>query len=342
MNKYISLFRKLPKQHKLDALIVYSSNYESRFAKALIGVESVLEDYILITKNMVVVSQPRFLVEDTKKKTSCKIIGALNESRLIDPLLGIIGKNKRIGIIGNCKYSDISKVKPAIVMELTSEANEIISFKSDSYIKHLAKVAQDLRKIMNGLCFNPGDNQLNVAKKVRQQIINANYETSFPICITSGKDLINSTSLLPQKKKINKKDIACVDMGIKRGIYATDMTREFFVNHPHAEKLYAKISGIHNNIISKFVSPEHTFRNIINKYKSCVEKLDGVKEVQELGFGHGIGFGLHEYPELENVNRNIGKNIVFTIEPTVHTIFGRLRREDMIGILSNGRVLKLT
>ena len=45
---------------------------------------------------------------------------------------------------------------------------------------------------------------------------------------------------------------------------------------------------------------------------------------------------------LEQANRKIGTNIVFTIEPSFDTVFGKMRIEDIIAITSTGKVINLT
>jgi Xaa-Pro aminopeptidase len=73
-----------------------------------------------------------------------------------------------------------------------------------------------------------------------------------------------------------------------------------------------------------------------------LEPLRGINKVENNDFGHGIGFALHEYPTVENQDSKIGTNIIFTIEPTIQTQFGKMRIENMVSIDSKGSVKILT
>jgi Xaa-Pro aminopeptidase len=234
-------------------------------------------------------------------------------------------------------------LRPAKIIDLTEEAHEIILHKTDEYISALQKHAVITAEFLKKVQFQPGDTGAARAKKIFEKAIDKNYQLSFPTCVTSGEDLFKTTTVVASETKIKKRDMVCIDMGLKQGIYTTDITRMFFVNNPEAEKIYKEFVAIHNDIIAHFVSPEKTFREVILRYQERLKGNKDIKEVLDDDFGHSIGFALHETPAcIEKTSRTIGRNIVFTLEPTFITKFGKMRIEDMIGIYSNGKVVNLT
>lgn len=343
MNYYISEFQKILNHHQIDALLVYSSAYDDRFLKAIAGVPSLLDEYILITPNQALISQMRSLVADTQKKTNLPVLSAISEYHLVEPLKDYIKPKSRLGIVGKCPYQDVVSLSPTQVTDFTNAAQQIIKYKSDDYIQNVAQVAKAVHKFITNVKIKVGMSQTEIAQQLKQQMISHDYTLAFPLCITSGEDLKISTSMPANPQKfIQSTDAICIDFGIKKGIYTTDITRMYFLNNSQPAKLYEQICQIQDTIINQWITPHKTFPQLIAHYKQQVESLPDVVSLQELGFGHGIGFGLHEYPGIENADEKIGTNIVFTLEPTVHTTYGRIRTENMISIDSKGTVNKIT
>lgn len=334
--------KSLLKEYKLDCVLIYANAFDDRYMRAITGTYSVLQNYIMITKKKVYLSEARYLIEDIGRRTNVDILSAECEDGTIYPLLKKLGKQRRIGIIGGCKYKDITVLDPSDVIDLSDKAYEIIQFKSDDYIKDIYKYAKKLKEIMDNIRIKPGWSEYDVAIKISKKVIENKCKLAFPICVTSGRDLLKSTSMLASNKKIRDRSLICIDMGIERDIYKTDRTRMYFCKNTQAKKLYRDICNAHWGIISKALKPGMKFRELVAEYIERFIKIDGVKEVLEEDFGHGIGFGLHEAPMVEQSQGVINKNMVFTLEPTVITEFGRMRVEDMVGIYSNGKVVTLT
>lgn len=342
MNYYLDGFRQLLKEFDLDGILIYANAYDDRYLKAVAGTYSVLQTSVLVTQRQLIISEPRYLVADLAKRTKNKIVAAESENLTAYPLVKVIGKNNKIGLVGNVKYRDINIFSPKKVFELTEEADQIIAYKSDEYIHKLHGYELKLARLMDSIDVFQFRKQLDVATALTKSVIDLGCSLAFPICVTSGNDLFQGTAMVAQDKAIRSKDIVCIDMGLKNDVYTTDRTRMYFINNQEAESLYQRIKKVHSYIISRVISPEGTFREIINEYKMRLSGYAQIKHVEEEDFGHGIGFALHEQPMLEQTNRKIGKNIVFTIEPTFDTVFGKMRIEDMVAIKSDGSVMNLT
>ena len=341
-NLYQRAFKTLLERKRLDALIIYANAYDDRYMKVLSGTYAVLQNYLMITKDSLSISVSRYLLSDLRIRTREELLPAESEEEVIEPIKEKLGTNKRIGIIGACKFLDIRKLKPVSVTDLTAEAEILIRFKSDRYIIAMKKYANSLATIMDRCKIHEGKYQLEISTSLQTQAIAWEGSLAFPICITSGRDLYRSTAMLARKKRILSQDIICIDMGLKKGIYTTDRTRMYFVNMPKAKHLYEEIRKHHNEIISTVVTPGVYSHSLVNEYRRRLAAYDEIRSVRSDDLGHGIGFTLHEKPFLEQKTERLERNMIFTIEPTFVTSFGLMRIEDMVGILSTGKVINLT
>lgn len=342
MNYYRQQFKKLLTAHDLDHVLVYANTYNGRFMKAIAGTCPLQQNYIIISKHADYLTETRYFLLDIKRRTAMKLLATEGEDYGFIEVMKKVGSGKNVGIVGDFKYQDFASLQPARIVDLTEEAHKIILHKTDEYISVTQKHARVTAEILSKIEFQPGDTGATHAQTIFRTAVQKNYDLSFSTCITSGEDLFETTTVVAGKKKIRRKDMVCIDMGLKQGIYTTDITRMFFVNQPEAQQIYKSIVAIHNDIIAHFVSPEKTFREVISCYQERFHGNKDVKDVPEDDFGHGIGFALHEMPILEKTTRAIGKNIIFTLEPTFVTKFGKMRIEDMIGVFSNGKVVNLT
>jgi Xaa-Pro aminopeptidase len=342
MNQYRQQVRRLLETFGLDYLLVYGNTYDDRFIKAIAGTPALQQNYIILSPNAEFFTASRYYLLEITRRTDIPILPTDGENFGLIEVLKKIGTSKRIGIIGQFKHADVAALQPAKVVDLTEQAHEFILHKSDQYISSIRKHARITADILSGIRFRPGDTGLSRAQQITRAALERGYTHSFSTCITSGKDLFTTTTVTAGRRRINASDMVCVDMGLRQGIYTTDITRMFFVNHPKARKLFDQIAAVHHEIIATFVSPEKTFRQVIEHYQQRFKGHAEVTAVPEDDFGHGIGFALHEEPIIEKTTRTIGRSTVFTLEPTFFTRFGRMRIEDMVAIDSRGRVSNLT
>lgn len=341
-NIYLEKFHQLLTQNKVDALLIYANGYDDRFMRALTGTYSILQDYLFITRTDFIISEPAYLIPETKRRTNIEFIPADGEDSIIEPIVKILGPNKRIGIVGNCRFRDVEKLGPSFAIDLTTQSNELIRFKTDEFIEHISRSAKILAKIIETTKIISGENQLKIDKQIKRAIIDSRSQLAFPPCITSGNDLNISTCLSPTDKKFQHSDIVCVDAGFKQDIFTTDMTRMFFVNHAGGQKIYRSLYQKHLSIVNGKITKKTLFPELMGMYRETAETTEGVIRLLPEDFGHGIGFALHEPPMLEKTDGKIGVNIVFTIEPTFVTKFGMMRFEDMVAINSKGQIKILT
>lgn len=339
MNYYLTKIHQLLKRKNLEGLILYSNPYNDRYLRALTETNSILQNYIYVSANQSIVTTPIYLVADLKEKTKFKVLASTAESTVFEPILKLIA-NKRVGYAGQTPYQDLFQLKTKPI-NLTAEVNQILSYKSDCFIQKTNRLAKKTTQFMAKIDINGLKNVLDIQQQIKLFAANHNLELSFPPAITSHLDLKQTTAMLPKNQIISKKEIICLDMGFKNKITMTDRTRMYFKNQAKAKKIYQDFSQIHWDIIQSELELGMSFANVISLYQKKVKKMLNYKILQD-DFGHGIGFSLHEKPFLETSNSKIKPNQIFTLEPTLLTPYGKMRIEDMVGVLSDGKIINLT
>lgn len=141
-------------------------------------------------------------------------------------------------------------------------------------------------------------------------------------------------------RKISYGDYVVVDLGAKRGVYCSDMTRTFTVGGGGVLKdaMYAVYEALK---AAEAAAREGAYAWEVDKAARDV--------ITEYGFGnwfihstgHGVGVEVHEPPRLFATSKEVlKKGHVVTIEPGVYIEgVGGVRIEDMVYIDGGGRVL---
>jgi len=344
MTHHLKKFHQLLVNQKLDFIIISAANHQDGFFKAALNTHSILSSILVISSKKNFLIEPIYLKpqrQQTILQNKLTFISVSSDRLVNSGLSQVISLNKKIGIIGHADFFTINQLKPKKIIDLTSKATQIIQFKSDQQIKEIHALAKKLSKIFKSLKLKPNINQLDLQKTIKTQIAKLNLDLAFPICITSGQDLKSNTCLNAANKKIKSQDIVCLDIGLKNNLFFTDMTRMKFINHPKAKQLFSLIKKNHHAIINQSLNLNLKFSQLPSIYQKHFAKFQDIK-IKSIDFGHGIGFFLHETPIIEKSNQFIGKNIIFTLEPTFQTKFGLMRVEDMIAINSKGKVDILT
>jgi len=210
--------------------------------------------------------------------------------------------------------------------------------KTDKEIKLLKKSQQLNKTAMQRVrkLLKPGVTELEIAWKIRELAHKLGAEDlSFTPIVAFG-----SNSAIPHhqnsNRKLKKRDIALIDMGLVYKGYCSDLSRTFFVGKPTSEQaaIYKKVEAAQSAAI-KAIKP-----NIL------VSKLDQIAR-KEMGkheeffthsLGHGVGLEIHEAPRLSSKSKDrLKENSVITIEPGIYLPgkFG-IRIEDMILVKEKG------
>src|SRR5690606_33788548 len=94
-----------------------------------------------------------------------------------------LGVNKKVGIIGNVKYSDINLLAPKKIIDLTKAVSTLISFKSNSFIYKIHVLTKFNAELLKSLKITAGEKQTDIAKDLEIEAI-ANDSKVYFVCIT--------------------------------------------------------------------------------------------------------------------------------------------------------------
>jgi Xaa-Pro aminopeptidase len=210
--------------------------------------------------------------------------------------------------------------------------------KTDNEIK-LLKKSQQLNKVaMQRIrkLLKPGVTELEIAWKIREMAHKLNAEgLSFTPIVAFGPN-----SAIPHhqntNRRLKKRDIALIDMGLVYKGYCSDLSRTFFIGKPTPEQkaIYKKVEAAHSASI-KAIKPGIS----ASKLDRIARKEMGTdKEFFTHSLGHGVGLEIHEAPRLSIKSKDrLQENSIITIEPGIYLPgkFG-IRIEDMILVKANG------
>ena len=212
-------------------------------------------------------------------------------------------------------------------MRLTKDKSEIHALKKSQQIN-----GETLKRIKK-LC-KPGLTELEIAWKIKTIGHDLGTEDiSFEPIVAFGP---SSSSPHHQNgnRKLKKRDIVLIDMGMKYKGYCSDMTRTFFLGKPttQQENVYQKVLDAQLAGIAQIKAGAKA----ASVDKAARKSMGEDEKYFGHSFGHGIGLDVHESPNLSSKSKDILKeNMIVTAEPGIYLPgkFG-VRIEDM------GRVTK--
>jgi methionyl aminopeptidase len=320
-------------KRNIDILLVYSSSEDFGLDLALNNIKPILFHYYFLNKN----GHEGFLeidciVENLKKQFKGEII-AFDERSPEKIISKFLEKYARVAIAGNAPWAHLAKTNKEII-DFNQEAGIILRQKETNEVDKIEKAAkiasQILKKAEKSIKANR--TQREIENLLRKDFLKVADKLAFPICITSGKDIENTTAMMPLDKKILKKDIVCIDAGIVKEGFYSDCTRMFFINNPQAKKDYQRLLKAHHNAIKR-IKEGVSIKEIVSIYEQELKKQKLPAEtLEKKDLGHSIGFKLHEDPIFfkEGQEENLKENMIITLEPEIKIKNYKLRIEDMI------------
>jgi len=138
---------------------------------------------------------------------------------------------------------------------------------------------------------------------------------------------------------VKEKDIIMFDIGCVYNEMCSDMTRTIFVGEITEEekKIYDIVLRANKNSEDK-IAPNAYIPDIDNAARKTIEN-EGYGEYFTTRLGHGIGYGVHEAPDIKKNNeRYLEKGMAFSVEPGIYMPgkFG-IRIEDIVLVTEDGK-----
>lgn len=158
-------------------------------------------------------------------------------------------------------------------------------------------------------------------------IVSFGANASYPHYMVSGEGAV-----------LQEKDVLLTDFGCSYHGFQSDMTRTVFIGEPTEEE--AKIYDIvlKANLAGEAAVKEGAYIPEIDKAARKVIEDAGYGQYFTTRLGHGIGYQVHESPEIKQSNRrNLEKGMAFSIEPGIYIpgVIG-IRVEDIVVINEHG------
>jgi len=239
------------------------------------------------------------------------------------------------------KFKKISpKIKFKNISGITEKLREVKSENELKLIKKSQKINDEVLKEIKALIQRKGatPSEIEIAWKIKElgHQLGAEGISFEPIVGFGANSAIVHHS--PTTKKLEKGDIALIDMGMKFKGYCSDMTRIIFTKKPTPKQ-----AEIYNLVLR---SQETSIKTIKAGITGSEIDQSGRKIIKDAGYGenyghaggHGVGLDIHETPSIsENYTETIKENTVITVEPGIYLPkqFG-IRIEDMLQVTKNG------
>ncbi|MDA8774014.1 aminopeptidase P family protein [Chlamydiia bacterium] len=140
--------------------------------------------------------------------------------------------------------------------------------------------------------------------------------------------------------QLRKDDIVLIDMGVRRQMYCSDMTRTFFVGQPNPElvTIWQIVREAQARALS-ICRAGVTIKDVDHISRSYIKDA-GYGDFYKHGLGHGLGIEIHEYPLMRpnhaHMSGALEAGSVVTIEPGIYLDIGGVRIEDTILITEDG------
>ncbi|ADH98850.1 M24 family metallopeptidase [Salisediminibacterium selenitireducens] len=142
----------------------------------------------------------------------------------------------------------------------------------------------------------------------------------------------------PGERSLKKGDAVLFDLGVEWKGYTSDMTRTFFFDHATDEQIaiYETVLEAHEKAVA-LCKPGQEIAALDQAARQVIENA-GYGSYFPHRIGHGIGIEVHEFPSLNDQNKDpLKEGTTFTIEPGIYIPNqAGVRIEDEILITGSG------
>ncbi len=257
---------------------------------------------------------------------------ALEENDLVGKTIAVNSTERAFIILDIMQNNDVKFIngKPLLEkMKICKTKDEIENLKIAARITD--ETYYEILKFVKA-----GMQEKDVIDFIKSEFTRKGADFGFAI-VACGKN-----SALPHynddKSVIQENDIVLCDFGCIYNGLCADMTRTFFVGSATEEqkKMYdyvlrGQIAGVEKAVSGAFV-PD------IDKVTRDIIAESGYGHTFMTRLGHGIGYSLHEAPDIKQSNpMYLEPNMTFSIEPGIYRVgeFG-IRIEDIVLTTENG------
>lgn len=335
--------KKILDEYNIDSILIFGNYHDNKYLRWSCGYRPLLFSYLYIDKNNIILYDIDYLIEIAKKSIKYINILPISEDNTDKDILNICKKNNCIGIVGDIPYKHIKDINCNIV-DISYLFDQLILYKSDIEIQYIKKSAQILSKCFKKISsyIKVNTNVINLEQKLRINLLQYAENLAFPISISAGEMLKKTTVNFPQNYVLKKDDYVCIDAGIVKDGFASDMTRCYFLQNTKIQKYYKSLKLAHYEVIN-CVKKNMYLYDIVNLYYEKLKKYNlPYNTLAVADLGHSIGFYVHEIPFVYDdkyKNFKLDTNMIFALEPEITVDGYKIRIEDMILINKNKNIV---
>jgi len=341
--------RSILDKQGVDCLLIYNAEKEDpAFLPWILGENVFDSTYLLVTKKDAFIFIPQWFTEEAKnlfKNIPAEIIGTPEKAVMMPSIKTFVKDFETIGYGGNAPYKELVLLAEKKLVNMEEDIRKIYETKDEIEIEILREVCGYTRKYLESLGLKQfiGKTEQEIAEQIKQEIEKSGYNLGH-LSIVSGQRLQKTTAGFPTDYKIQKDDVVCIDLGLEKQTYFSDITRCYFLGD--AEKKYRSNYNLLKNVVSntsQIITHGIKSKDILNIIKNEFVRV-GLSESSFVpsDLGHGIGTGRHEYPEVGFDESVLEKGMVFTLEPEAKLPDGILvRHEDVFYINDEEKTLIL-
>jgi Xaa-Pro dipeptidase len=262
------------------------------------------------------------------------IVTAFNDFGLNGKTIGVNGTTSAVSILDIGGRVDVKFVNGRSILE------DLRIIKSGEELENLRKAAAIADKVFEELLgyIKPGLQEKDIKEKIQELFAKHGGDAiAFNPIVASGPNS-SKPHYNQYSRYIQEKDVIILDFGCKYKGLCSDMSRTVFVGGVSEEerKIY-DIVYRSQDAGEKAVKEGVTAESVDAVARSIIEEA-GYGDYFLNRLGHGIGFSVHEAPDIKGGNKRVlEKGMAFSIEPGIYLPgkFG-VRIENIMIIGENG------
>lgn len=249
-------------------------------------------------------------------------------------------KIKELGFEANSvSYATYMEWRKKIKLVPTRNVIEKIrQIKKPEEIKKIKRAIRITKEVLSKINLKPGITELELADWIERLIRETpRAEPSFPTIVAFGTNS-SVPHARPSNRRLRKKQIALIDLGVKIDGYSSDLTRTFWVG-----RISKKFQEVYNIVLTaqhlaiEGIRPGRAICEIDSIARDYIKRC-GYGRYFGHSLGHGIGLDVHELPKINyRNNERLQEGMVFSVEPGIYIPgWGGVRIEDLVLVTKDG------
>jgi len=262
---------------------------------------------------------------DTVKK-------AFEENDLIGKTIAVNSTERAFIVLQIMETTDVKFVngKPLLEeMRMIKDENELNDLRMAARITD--ESYEELLKFIK-----PGIKEADIARKMNEIFKEKGADEGFTmVCSGPNSSYPHYNS---DQRVIQEKDIIILDWGCKYNGMCADMSRTVFVGDITEEERQVYEIVLKSQEEGEKAAVKGAYIPEVDKAARDVIKDAGYEKYFFTRLGHGIGYSVHEAPDIKKSNqRYLEEGMVFSIEPGIYIAgkFG-MRIENIVAVTENG------